>query len=157
GGGGVEVQHLGVGAGWRGAPRLERRVVLIDAHAVAEIGAEPGERLAHALQDELGLALQARRAERGEALRAFDFRRRARREVERFLAGEEEPRPGLYRVGTRYCGSCKPFDRADFDAGQRSRGGQSLMKPSRFGIFTCGRVCAFITTSSPTMPFNAST
>src|SRR5262249_56727876 len=102
--------------GWTGGHRREHGVVLIAAPAVAEVGAAPGERLAHALKDDLALALQARRAERGEPLRTFALRRRTRREVERLVAGEEEPRPRFHRVGVRYCASSKPFDRADFDA-----------------------------------------
>jgi hypothetical protein len=38
-----------------------------------------------------------------------------------------------------------------------ARGGQSLTNPSRLGIFTAGRVCAFMTASSLTIPFRKST
>jgi len=129
------VAELAVSRELIGAHRLEHRVVLVYAHAVTEVGAERGEGLAHALQDELGLAPEPRRAKGGEALRTFHFRRRACGEVERLVAGEEEPLPGLHRVGVGNRASCEPLDGMDFDRVQRSRGGQSLTNPSRLGIF----------------------
>ena len=111
------VAELAVARQLVGAHRLEHRVVLVDAHAVPEVGAELGERLAHALQDVFGLALQARRAERRKARRAFDLGRGAGGEIERFVAGEEEPRAGFHCVGVRHGGSGEVLDRADFDVG----------------------------------------
>jgi hypothetical protein len=82
---------------------------------VFEVRAELGERLAHALEDVLGLALEARRTERWKALGAFDLDCRAVGEVEGFVPGQEKPGSGFHCIGVRHGAAGKPFDGADFD------------------------------------------
>jgi hypothetical protein len=111
------VAELAVARELVGAHRLEHRVVLIDANAVPEVGAELGKRVAHALEDVLGFALETRCAEARKALGPFDLGRLAGGEIEGFMARQEEPRAGLDRVRVRDGGSGKAFDRTHLDAG----------------------------------------
>ena len=82
-----------------GVDRGRGRIELIEAHTLTKVGAEFLQDPTHPLQDEIALAPPARPAEEREPRRARYRLGDADGEIEGLMTGQENPRPGLHRIG----------------------------------------------------------
>ena len=124
-----------------GGDRLRVRVVLVEPHRVRQVGAEFLQDAAHALQDEVALAAAARQPVERKARRPGDLRRRAGREIDGLVAGQEQPRPGLDRIGVGERGAEQMVDRLDLDARHHRLPAFPDAIPVRFAAQVASRTC----------------